>query len=133
MPLTLMDFDASALLDQVKCYQCYASNQYSLQLMELAVLKQILLAVNPNAVTDAKTLLNQATCYQCYSANEYSLRLIETSLLVQVLNASVGGGTNGGTGSPVGVVTPSSSYALYIQTDSVPPGQIWEWYGGAWH
>ena len=42
-----------------------------------------------------------------------------------------GGGTNGGTGVPT--ATPSTPYALYIQTDSVPPGLIWEYYNGAWH
>jgi len=41
----------------------------------------------------------------------------------------------GGNGSPVGVVVPdpSLSFALYIQTDSSPAGQLWQFYSGGWH
>jgi hypothetical protein len=39
-----------------------------------------------------------------------------------------------GTGSPVDVIYPSDESAiLYTQTDSVPPGLIWQYYDGAWH
>ena len=47
-----------------------------------------------------------------------------------------GGGTKqvfAGTGSPVGIVTPTADAAFYTQTDSTPPGLVWQWYGGVWH
>ena len=37
-----------------------------------------------------------------------------------------------GTGSPVGVIFPTVASAFYTQTDSDPPGQIWNWWGGSW-
>jgi hypothetical protein len=42
-----------------------------------------------------------------------------------------GGGVTGGTGQPS--ANPGTSYAVYIQTDSVPPGLLWQWYLGGWH
>ena len=39
----------------------------------------------------------------------------------------------GGTGSPVGIIKPTTTFAIYIQSDSSPPGLIWEWYDGQWH
>ena len=58
---------------------------------------------------------------------------IRLLLVKEVLAGGSGGGTSGGNGSPVGVITPTSSHAFYIQDDSTPPGLIWEWFGGAWH
>lgn len=36
-----------------------------------------------------------------------------------------------GAGAPV--APPAGAEAIYIQTDSVPPGLYWSYYGGAWH
>ena len=49
-----------------------------------------------------------------------------------------GGGTAAiqvftGTGSPVGVVFPTTEAAFYTQQDSTPPGLVWSYYAGAWH
>ena len=52
----------------------------------------------------------------------------------QMVAGGGGGGAQDvftGTGNPT--VTPSTSAALYIQQDSIPPGIIWQWYGGVWH
>ena len=38
-----------------------------------------------------------------------------------------------GTGSPVGVVFPTTDAALYTQTDSTPAGVVWSYYDGVWH
>ena len=38
-----------------------------------------------------------------------------------------------GTGSPVGVIFPTTSAAFYTQQDSTPPGLVWSYYSGAWH
>lgn len=59
-------------------------------------------------------------------------------LLVKMVNATItgGGGVTGvyaGNGSPVGVVVPAGVAAVYVQADSTPPGQLWEFYSGAWH
>lgn len=59
-----------------------------------------------------------------------TMRMLMVKELIAT-NTGGGGGTAGGTGAPTS--TPTSQYALYIQTDSVPPGQIWEWYSGSWH
>lgn len=53
--------------------------------------------------------------------------------------SSGGGGGSGiiqvfaGNGSPEGIVTPVSNAAFYTQIDSVPPGEVWDWYDGSWH
>lgn len=131
-----MATDAQTLLEETTCYQCNAANGYSLEMIKLGLLRQLLLANNPNAMTDAKSLLQAASCYQCYAANSYMLKMLELGLLQQlVLNGGGGGGPAGfvtcGTGAPT--TAPTSSCGFYIQTDSVPAGQVWEYYSGAWH
>lgn len=133
----MADTTAKTLLAAAACYQCNAANSYELQMIKLALLKQILLAQNAMADTTPQTLLKQASCYSCYASNAYMLEMIELALLQQiVINGSTGGGGSGGTfggnGSPVGVVFPTSAFAFYIQADSVPPGLVWEYYNGAW-
>lgn len=62
-------------------------------------------------------------------------------LLVKIVKAILSGGGGGGgvtgvysgAGSPSGVITPAGTSAIYIQTDSTPPGIEWQYYGGAWH
>jgi hypothetical protein len=60
---------------------------------------------------------------------------IQTYLLCQL--SGLGGGTSGSaaflytfTGNPTGVVTPSQSVALGIDTDT---GTLYQWYSSAWH
>lgn len=77
-------------------------------------------------------LLADAKCIaQCIPDGLYEAAMI--SVLCQI---SAGGGVGGGnvtTGNGAPTSTPGSSAAIYLQQDSVPPGVIWEWYGGAWH
>ena len=88
-----MATDAQTLLAQAACYQCYTANGYSARLLELALLRQQLLALNPMADTSPQTLLDQAKCYQCYAANPYALQLFELALLAQIVaNGGSGGG-----------------------------------------
>lgn len=114
---------------------CYGDNPYMLQLMKLALLNQI--ATGVSLPTDPQSLLTQASCFACFGDNLYMLQLMELALLNQIAGGGSGvsnfGGVTGGTGAPTS--TPSSAYAIYIQTDSAPPGQLWEWYGspGSWH
>lgn len=37
-----------------------------------------------------------------------------------------------GPGSPVGVIFPTVSSAFYTQTDSDPPGIVWNWFNNSW-
>ncbi len=102
------------------------------QLMKLSLLQQILLALNPSAMTDPQTLLDQAKCYQCMGGpGEW--QLMELALLAQIV-ANGGGGGGGATGSVLcgavdPTVAPSSTCAVYINTVS---GQIFWFYGGSW-
>ena len=63
-------------------------------LLKLALLQQILLAQNPNAVTDPQTLLCQANCYACFASSPGTMALLELALLAQIA-ANPGGGGGG--------------------------------------
>lgn len=130
-----MATDAQSLMTAANCYVCVGSSHEQVELMKLSLLAQILKAQNPMADTSPQALLAAANCYTCFLNSPALMGLAELALLAQIVTGGTGsgGGTLGGTGSPVGVVTPSSAFAFYIQTDSAPPGLIWEWYGGAWH
>lgn len=87
-----MATDPQTLLDAAKCYACYSNDPYSLGLMELALLQQTVLALNPMADTSAATLLAQANCYACYGSNPYMLNLMKLALLAQLAGGGSGGG-----------------------------------------
>lgn len=66
----------------------------------------------------------------------------ERLLLVKILNATNAGGGGGAGGVTAGTVdagngpptsVPTTNGALYIQKDSVPPGQLWSFYDNQWH
>lgn len=81
---------------------------------------------------DANTLMAQAAANGYYGLDDRSLKIA----ILQLLCSGGGGGASGGgvtagAGAPSSV--PASGAALYIQTDSVPPGIIWEYYSGTWH
>lgn len=42
-----------------------------------------------------------------------------------------GGGISTGNGAPS--LAPAGGVGIYIQQDSVPPGLMFEYYGGSWH
>jgi hypothetical protein len=63
---------------------------------------------------------------------------MKLSILISLLNQIASGGSIGGGGSVtcgtgVPTSTPSSGCGYYTQTDSIPPGLIWQYYNGAWH
>lgn len=86
------DTRAQTLLAAAKCFQCNGGDEYSLLLMKLSLLRQLVLAVNPMADTTPQTLLAQAKCFQCYATSPYMLLLMELALLQSL----VSGGTVGG-------------------------------------
>lgn len=66
-----------------------------MELMKLALLRQILLAMNPNAAVDPQSLLQQAACYDC-NGNPGMWKLMELALLAQIsANGGTGLGNNG--------------------------------------
>ena len=85
------------------------------------------------ATCNASTLLQQGAAFQACSKKE--LQIIIAQLLCN-LSASGGGGVSSGNGSPVGVVTPSGTTAIYFDRQT---GQQYNWYpdtnnpNGAWH
>ncbi len=109
-----MATDAQSLLTQAQCFECNNANEYSLLLMKLSLLQQIVLAQNPMADTSPQTLLANASCFQCYAANPYMLQLMELALLSQIVGGGSGTGGAGLVGAvdPEGVVvaTPGTSY-----------------------
>lgn len=76
--------DAQSLLAASNCYACYAANPFMLSLIELGLLRQTLLAANPNATVDPQGLLEIAKCYECYGSNDYTLGLMKLALLKQI-------------------------------------------------
>lgn len=122
-----MATDAVTLSNQGLMYASQTAPQW--QLMKLSLLQQILHTVNPMAATDPTSLLANAGQYQTYGPQCW--QLMELALLAQLLQAFSLGAVQSGTGAPA--FTPTSGTALWIQTDSVPPGLIWEYYNGAWH
>ena len=84
----IMATDARTLLAQAACYKCVAPNAYAVKLLQLAMMRQIALAVNPAAVVSPQGLAELAKCYKCAAPNEYSLTLMEIALLQQVVQAN---------------------------------------------
>lgn len=90
-----MATDAQTLLAQANCYACNAVSGYDARLMQLALLQQMVLSLNPMADTSPQTLLSQANCYACFGANAFNLQLMELALLAQISTALGGGGGGG--------------------------------------
>lgn len=80
-----MALDAQSALAAANCYECYAANPYMLGLIELGLLRQMLLTINPSADVSPQTLMAQARCYECYAPNDYSLGLLKLALLNQLV------------------------------------------------
>lgn len=78
--------DANELAADSKCYECYGPNDYTLRLMELALLRRILLALDPAAETDPQKLLDEAVCFNCFGSSSIE-QLIELAML-QKLSAT---------------------------------------------
>lgn len=76
--------DPAALIASANCYACYASDSGQMQLLKLALLQQILIAIEPAADTSPQNLLNQANCYSCFGSGAGTMKLLELALLQQI-------------------------------------------------
>lgn len=97
--------------------------------MKLSILISLFAQI-ANVSADPSTLMNDAKCIQaCVPGIDMKL-----SILISLFaggSSTTGGCVTGGTGAPV--ADPGSTFCIYIQTDSVPAGQMFLWYNGAWH
>lgn len=86
-----MATDAQSLLAAANCYQCFAANEYMLDLMIVARLAQIAQELNPAVDVTPQTILAQAKCFQCYASNEYMLDLMRLQLWATVASEVIPG------------------------------------------
>jgi hypothetical protein len=84
--------DPGSLLSNpnVACYESFCQSSTQKQLLELALLQQIVLALNPSAKTDPGSLLSQANvaCYESYCQSPELKQLLELALLQQIAQAA---------------------------------------------
>lgn len=80
-----MATDPASLFSQASCYDCFGISQGQRDLMELAMLSQIVKAKSPSTPTDPATLLAAANCYACYGASPGALQLMKLALLAQIV------------------------------------------------
>lgn len=106
----------------------------TLMLYRVALIKEILLELDPNAVTDPSELLAANPCLACLSPTQ--LAIVEVILLQGILdtgiNVAIPGIYDETTGVIVGgvpTVVPSGDVALCIMND----GTLFLYYQGAWH
>lgn len=78
--------------------------------------------------TDANTLLAESKCYLCLGIS--LAEALQLALLNNISNSGVNANILSGHGSPVGVVTPTTSTAIYFDEDT---GAQYNFYAGAWH
>lgn len=104
------------------------------QVMKLALLQQILSAINPMAATDPTSLLAAGNQYCNFDPT--SRQVMELALLGQIANSTFPPGGVGfvfrGTTAQRNATTPAQSTAIWILTDSFPPNQLSIWTGSAW-
>lgn len=75
--------ELQTLFDSSNCYRCFGLT--TTQTLYLALLRQWLLTVNPNADTSAATLLASVACVGCLGAGIYDL--LEIALLSAINDA----------------------------------------------
>ena len=126
-----MATDAQSLLGASNCYLRYGANTNMLLAMMVQLLAQLYQQEGGTMAVDAASLLSAANCYLCNANGPNDLMAMAVVLLSQLVNSGGGGGVTAGYGTPT--ATPATGAALYIQIDSAPPGQLWEYYSGAWH
>jgi hypothetical protein len=112
-----MALDAQTLITQGSTAYGGYLPQYNL--INLALLRQVVLAKNPSAVLDAQTLISQATAL-CYGCTLSQYPLLELALLAQIVAGGGGGGGGavcivGGVGPPGALVVPCN-FSAYVQT-----------------
>ena len=120
--------ETNDLLYAARCFGGLTA--FQLQLINAALLCQIL-SDSPTPVTcDAQELLNAAGCFSCLTPMQ--LQIIQTQLLCEILN---GGGTGGGACLECGTVNPTvaatSDCCIYYRRDT---GAFWFWdsVGATW-
>ena len=83
-------------------------------------------------MTDPQTLFTQAKCYLCLGIT--MAEALQLALLAQIVDNGGGGGGGisvlSGSGSPVGVITPTTDAAIYFDEDT---GVQYNYFSGAWH
>ena len=113
-----------SLISQAKCIdQCIPRG------MQMAVLIAIFAKLAGMSVTDTNALIALAKCIDGCVPPGMQISILN-ALANQIVSAGSGCLTCG-TGAPTSV--PTGGCCLYIQTDSIPPGTIWQYYSGAWH
>ena len=123
-----MATDAFSLLAAGRCDVCYAPNQYSEELIKIALLRQIALSLNPSADVSPQTLLSEASCYICFGSSVYALSALQLVLL-KIISQSGGAGGDvqrvffGSFGDPNGNQTANGD-AVYYDTN----GSFWAHY-----
>ena len=117
-----------ALMNDAKCIvDCIPGSD-----MKLAVLISLFAKI-ANVSTNTDSLIDGAKCIEyCIPGTDMKLAVL-ISLASQIAGGGggVGGSVTCGNGAPS--TAPSGGCGLYIQTDSVPPGQIWGYYNGQWN
>lgn len=75
--------DAEQLVKDSACYECYGPNDYTLRLMELAMLRRLLLVLDPTAKTDPQSLLDEAVCFNCFGSTSIE-NLLELAIMSKI-------------------------------------------------
>jgi hypothetical protein len=123
-----MAADTNALMNDAKCIeQCMPRG------MQLPVLISLFAQIAGVSV-DTNSLIDGAKCIEQCVPQGFQLPIL-ISLLNQIVSGggSISGGGNVTCGAGVPTSTPSSGCGIYQQTDSIPPGLMWQYYSGAWH
>jgi len=111
------------LLAASECFACQTPGEW--QLIELALLRNILLELDPMADTNPATLLAQANCFACYASSPALMQLLQVALLNQIAGFGV---VSCGSGAPT--ETPVGGCGVYVDTAT---GNLHKYYSGAWH
>lgn len=126
---------ASALLQDGQGYNDLG--EFELRVIAVALLRKILLALNPMADVTATALM--ASAKEFASLPENILQVIQTQLLCNISVASGGGGGGGGgtaqyvligTGAPT--VNPGLSTAIYLDKAVDAQTVLYWWNGTTW-
>lgn len=78
-----MATDPQTLYSQASCYACFLEAGQA-ELIELALLRQVVLAKNASADVSPQGLLNAASCYACF-ATPGQMQLMRLALLAQIV------------------------------------------------
>lgn len=125
-----MATDALTLASQGSLY--YGQTPPQWQVMKLALLQQILHAINPMAATDPASLLNFGSAYCSYDPS--TRQVMELALLAQIATTSVAPGfgvmTCGNYTGGQPNFTPLLSCAFATDTSN---GHVWLFLNAVWH